>query len=86
MAGRNIIGDRVRLARKTAVPKITQQDLAARLQVHGIELDRVAITKIETGYREITDVEAMALAKALGVSISWLYGEDETKATNRSNR
>lgn len=75
MTGRNIIGHRVRLARKSVIPPITQLDLAARLQVQGLELDRVTISKIETGYREVTDVEAKAIAQALGVSIGWLYGE-----------
>jgi len=77
MARRNIIGERVYLARKRAKPPITQTDLAARLQVQGLRLERVTISKIETGYREVTDVEAVAIAKALGVSISWLLGESE---------
>lgn len=77
MAGRNIIGERVHLARKRTKPPITQADLAARLQVQGLKLERVTISKIETGYREITDVEAAAIAKALGVSISWLFNESE---------
>ena len=65
------------MARKRAKPPITQTDLAARLQVQGLRLERVTISKIETGYREVTDVEAVAIAKALGVSISWLLGESE---------
>jgi len=77
MSRRNIIGERVRLAREMAKPSVTQADLAARLQVEGLRLERVTISKIETGYREVTDVEAMAIAKALGVSISWLMGEGE---------
>ena len=77
MARRNIIGERVRLARERAKPLITQADLAARLQIEGLQLERVTISKIETGYREVTDVEAMAIAKALGVTISWLLGESE---------
>jgi transcriptional regulator with XRE-family HTH domain len=79
MSRRNIIGERVRLARERAKPIITQGDLAARLQVEGLRLERVTISKIETGYREVTDVEAMAIAKALGVPISWLMGEGEDK-------
>jgi transcriptional regulator with XRE-family HTH domain len=75
MPGRNIIGERVRMARRRASPRVTQADLAARLQVRGLRIDRVAITKIETGYREVTDVEAKAIAEALGVSINWLYGQ-----------
>ena len=77
MARRNIIGDRVRLARKRAKPPITQIDLTARLQIHGLRIERVTISKIETGYREVTDVEAAAIAEALGVSVSWLFGESE---------
>lgn len=68
----------MRLARKGASPPITQFDLAARLQVQGMQLDRVTISKIETGYREVTDIEAKAIAEALGVTISWLYGESES--------
>jgi len=67
----------VRLARKNAKPPITQTDLAARLQVQGSKLERVTISKIETGYREVTDVEAVAIAKALGVTVGWLIGETE---------
>ncbi len=67
----------MKLARQRARPPITQTDLAARLQVQGLRLERVAISKIEIGYREVTDVEAVAIAKALGVSISWLFGEGE---------
>jgi transcriptional regulator with XRE-family HTH domain len=77
MARRNIIGKRVRLARERAKPLITQADLAARLQVEGLRLERATISKIETGYREVTDVEALAIAKVLGVTVSWLIGETE---------
>ncbi|MFC1977770.1 helix-turn-helix domain-containing protein [Chloroflexota bacterium] len=77
MARRNVIGERVRLVRERAKPRITQADLAARLQIEGLRLERVAISKIETGYREVTDVEAIVIAKALGVTISWLLGESE---------
>ena len=82
MARRNVIGERVRLARERAKPLITQADLAARLQIEGLRLERVAISKIETGYREVTDVEAIAIAKALGVTISWLLGDSEEIKTS----
>jgi len=84
---RNLIGSRVRLARKQAVPKISQEDLCARLQLLGIKLERPAISKIETGYREVTDIEVVALAKALGVSAAWLLGESErpTRTNSRTS-
>ena len=56
---------------------VTQADLAARLQIEGTRLERVTISKIETGYREVTDVETVAIAKILGVTVSWLLGESK---------
>ena len=56
---------------------MTQEQLAARLQLQGLRVDRAAISKIETGYREVTDVEAAALARSLGVTVAWLFGESE---------
>jgi len=77
MKSRNIIGNRVKLARKNAKPPITQTDLAARLQVHGIRFERVTISKIETGYREVSDIEIAAIAKALGVTVGWLFNQND---------
>lgn len=77
MIGKNIVGDRVRLARKKAKPPITQIDLAARLQVDGVKLEQAAISKIEAGYRVVTDIEIKAIARALGVTVGWLLGETE---------
>ncbi len=49
-------------------------------------MERVTISKIETGYREVTDVEApLAIAKAMGVTISWLMGEGEDKRSSSSD-
>ncbi len=69
---KNIIGDRVRLARNKATPKITQSDLLARLEVRGVVLEKTAISKIEAKTRPVTDIELVALADALGVRILWL--------------
>ena len=69
---RNLIGDRIRLARENAKPYISQSDLSARLAVRGIELSRSAISKIEAKNRPVTDIQLVAFADALGVSISWL--------------
>ena len=77
MAGKNIIGARVHLARKKAKPRLTQADIAARLQIKGIRIDRAGVSKIEIGYREVTDIEAKVLAETLGVTVAWLYSEDD---------
>jgi transcriptional regulator with XRE-family HTH domain len=72
---RNIVGTRVKEARSLSEKKITQADLAARLQLAGWEIDRVGVAKIEGGLRQVTDIEVKKLAKVLNVSTAWLLGE-----------
>jgi HTH-type transcriptional regulator, cell division transcriptional repressor len=72
---RNLVGPRVREARQRFEPRLTQAQLAVRLQVAGYSLDRVAVAKIEIGLREVTDIELVALAAALRVSAGWLLRE-----------
>lgn len=67
---KNIIGERLKTYRKQN--KITQEDLAARLQIKGLTLDRTAISKIERGERLVADYEVIALAKSLKVDVKWL--------------
>lgn len=75
---RNVVGSRVRQARKIATPRVSQVDLAARLQLMGLKIDQSAVSKIEQGRRPVLDLEVVALAKALKVSASWLLGEADT--------
>ena len=69
---RNIVGARVRQARKIAKPPITQVDLVARLQLLSIVIDQSGLSKIENGQRPVSDIEVVAFAKALKVSVAWL--------------
>lgn len=73
---RNIVGTRVREARYLSEKKITQADLAVRLQLQGWEIDRVGVAKIEIGLRKVTDIEIKKLANALSVSAAWLLGDE----------
>lgn len=73
---RNLIGKRVKITRDKANPPITQSDLSARLAVRGVELSRSAIARIEACNRPVTDIQLVAIANALGVSVSWLLGID----------
>ena len=72
---KNISGDRIHQAR-TAM-RLSQADLAARMQVNGVTIEREAISKIETGDRFVTDYELMVFAKELNVSLKWLVGQEE---------
>lgn len=77
---KNLCGDRIHQARTTQ--RMSQSDLAARMQVNGVIVEREAISKIETGDRFVTDYELMVFAKVLGVSVDWLL-EDETTQESR---
>jgi len=67
---KNLCGERVREAR--ARLNITQADLAARLQVAGITMERDSVSRIEIGTRFVTDYELVVLSEILGVSLEWL--------------
>ena len=69
---KNICGDRVREARQKQ--RISQSDLAARLQIESVILERDCISRIEIGTRFVTDYEIIVLAKCLRVSPLWLLG------------
>lgn len=72
---KNISGGRIHQAR-TAM-RLSQADLAARMQVNGVTIEREAISKIETGDRFVTDYELMVFSKVLNVSMEWLIGQDQ---------
>ena len=69
---RNIIGDRIREARQIFDPPLTQDQLSGRLAKEGIQLDRVALAKVENGMRCAFDFEVKALAAVLKVDANWL--------------
>ena len=73
-APRNIISERVKSARLRFAPPLTQDQLSGKLALEGVQLDRVAIAKIESGLRCAFDYEVRALAKILDVDVRWLLG------------
>jgi hypothetical protein len=75
---KNVIGERVRLARLAIRPAVSQENLSGRLAAKGIQITQTAISKLENRQRYVMDYEALAIAKALKVSVSWLYGESKT--------
>ena len=70
---KNISGDRIRQAR--TMMRLSQADLAARMQLNGVTIEREAISKIETGDRFVTDYELLMFAKVFGVTMEWLAGQ-----------
>ena len=71
---KNICGDRIRQAR--CAKRLTQGQLAAKLQLAGIIIERDSISRIEIGTRFVADYELRELAKILNVSVEWLLGID----------
>lgn len=52
---------------------MTQSDLSAALSVdYNIELSANSLSCLEIGKRTVRDIELVALAKILGVTIEWL--------------
>ena len=73
----NICGDRVRLGRAMQKPPMTQDDPAREINLMGMEITPLIISRIEKNQRHVCDGELKMLAKALGVSMEWLCSGDE---------
>jgi len=71
---KNICGQRIKMARRKK--HLTQAQLAAQLQVDGINLERDSISRIEIGTRFVTDYELKILSRILSVPVEYLL-EDE---------
>ena len=58
---KNIIGPSIRVLRKQA--KLTQKELAEKLQLQGYDFSDLTILRIEQGSRFVPDYEVLALAR-----------------------
>lgn len=79
----NICGKWIKYVRKGLYdkqhPKMTQEELTARLQVLGLRIDRTALSRIESGERILSDIEVACFASALKVPLDFLFfGTDKT--------
>ena len=69
---KNICGARVKEARRRM--GLSQENLAARLQIEGVIIERDSISRIEIGTRFVADYELLMLCKILGVTPGYLLG------------
>ena len=67
----NLAGPQVRRLRMAA--GLSQEALAAKLQVAGWDLSRAGLSKIEAGLRRVNDAELWMLAKALSCPLADLF-------------
>jgi hypothetical protein len=72
---RNLSGQRIALARIARHPAMSQAKLSKRLLKYGLHLNQVIISRIENQDRGVTDIELVAIAHCLRVSVAWLCGE-----------
>lgn len=72
---KNICGERIRQAR--VKNRLTQDNLAAKMQIEGITIERDSISRIEIGTRFVPDYELPVFSRVLNVSIEWLLTPDE---------
>ena len=70
---KNITGREIHRFRQ--LRNLTQEELAASLQVHGYDMSRVTLAKIESGIRCVTDLEVVVIAKVLGCTPNDLLSE-----------
>lgn len=57
---------------------LSQRDLARQMQLAGYDMDKNAITRIETNNRYVTDIEVRAFAELFGVSYQYLMDGKES--------
>ncbi len=70
----NVSGSVIRELREAA--GLSQEQLAARLQLTGLSLNQKAISRIETGDRIVPDFELLYFSQVFDVSIYRLLGKD----------
>ena len=69
---KNIIGSLIRQLRMAR--KLTQDELAARLQVNGYNFSKLTILRIELGKRLVTDIELKGLCEFFETDPNSLLG------------
>lgn len=64
----NLCGGKIAELRLAMVPKVSQNGLAKLLQLAGLDLEKNAVQKIESGQRFVTDIELKVLAQVLNTT------------------
>jgi len=70
----NVIGPQVRKLRNEL--ELTQDELAARCQLHGLDISRGTLSQIEARLRCVTDLELFQLSAVLKVPTDDLFPAD----------
>lgn len=77
----NIAGVNIKIIRQSMAKKMSQKQLADQMQLAGIDINKNAIQRIESGERFITDIELLTFSKVLNVSLEQLLNNNTKEDT-----
>ena len=66
----NLCGEKIRMLRLAYPTRLSQRALADKMQLIGIDVDKNAIQRIESGKRFVTDIELKAFSEIFDVDIA----------------
>jgi len=71
----NISGTKIKQFRQALASKPSQRQFADLLQIAGLDVDKNAVQRMESGQRFITDIELKTIASVLNVTYADLLDE-----------
>ena len=77
----NVVGPQIRKLRNKL--DLTQDELAARCQLHGLDISRGTLSQIEARLRRLTDCELFQLSVVLKVSTDDLFPSEMRKERDK---
>lgn len=83
--GRNNISGK-EIARRRKAAGLSQRALAEQMQLAGLDLDKNAVQRIESGQRFVTDIELLSFAVYFHTSMEELAGATDREDTVSQGR
>lgn len=74
----NICGQNIYKFRTQGTKKLSQRMVAEKMQLYGIDVDKNAIQRMESGQRFVTDIELAVLCQVFGVTYEEMMAIEET--------
>lgn len=80
----NLCGPKIRQQRLALPQKTSQRALAYLLQLHGLDIEKNAVQRIEAGKRFVTDIELKKIADVLDVTVDELISTEDKDDDDRN--
>ncbi len=78
----NICGRNIYKFRTSGTEKLSQRMVAEKMQLHGIDIDKNAIQRMESGQRFVTDIELRVLCEIFDVTYDEMMSSDHEDPFN----